>query len=98
MGRFTVNYGLLWFDKTARFSNQTLENNTDVVEDKYKYFKEHWQHDIYAAVDIDKRFTFYGGVNNVFGQKPDIGTSTYPVNSIGRFLYAGAKVKLDKIF
>jgi outer membrane receptor protein involved in Fe transport len=95
--RFTINYGLLWFDKTSRFSNQTLENNTDVVDDKYKFYKERWQHDIYAAVDVGDKFTFYGGVNNLFDQKPDIGTTTYPVPSVGRFFYAGAKVRLKDI-
>ena len=39
---------------------------------------------------------FYAGVNNVFGQKPDIGTNTYPVSSVGRFVYAGVKVSLPK--
>ena len=42
---------------------------------------------------IEKRLSV-----RLFDQKPDIGTSTYPVPSIGRFFYAGAKVKLDKIF
>jgi hypothetical protein len=27
----------------------------------------------------------YADVNNLFDQKPDIGTNTYPVNSIGLF-------------
>lgn len=96
LGAFTVNYGLLWFDKTLRFTNQEMATNTDIVDPKYVYVKEHWQHDIFASVDVKGGMQFYVGVNNVFGQKPDIGTTTYPVSSVGRFLYAGVKVNLPK--
>ena len=94
IGRFTFNYGLLYFSKTSRFSNQTTAANPDVVAPEYLYYKEHWQHDLYAKVDVAKKFEFYGGVNNVLNQKPDIGTSTYPVNSLGRFFYTGVRLKL----
>jgi outer membrane receptor protein involved in Fe transport len=94
LGALTVNYGLLWFDKTLRFTNQQVATNTDIVDPKYFYLKEHWQHDIFFSYDVKGGLQFYGGVNNVFGQKPDIGTNTYPVSSVGRFFYAGAKVKL----
>ncbi|MFA6115587.1 MAG: TonB-dependent receptor [Sphingomonas sp.] len=96
LGAFTVNYGLLWFDKTLRYTNQEMATNTDIVDPKYVYLKQHWQHDIFASVDVKGGMQFYAGVNNVFGQKPDIGTNTYPVSSVGRFLYAGVKVSLPK--
>ncbi|MEG3086676.1 TonB-dependent receptor plug domain-containing protein [Sphingomonas sp. PB4P5] len=94
LGKFTLNYGLSWFDKTLRYSNQTMAGNPDIVAPEYVYLKELWQHDIYASVDVSDRFQFFGGVNNVFGQKPEIGTDTYPVSSIGRYMFAGARVKL----
>jgi outer membrane receptor protein involved in Fe transport len=95
MDHVTINYGLSWFDKTLRYSNLTNASNPDVVADEYKYLKQLWQHDIYASFDATERFQFYGGVNNVFGQRPDIGTDTYPVPSIGRYFFAGARVKLN---
>jgi outer membrane receptor protein involved in Fe transport len=97
LNNLTLNYGLLWYSKTLRFTNQQVESNPDIVAPKYKYLKERWQHDIYAAYDFDKRLQLYVGVNNVFNQKPDIGTNTYPVPSIGRFFFGGAKVKLDRL-
>lgn len=96
LGAFTVNYGLLWFDKTLRYTNQEMATNTDIVAPEYVFLKQHWQHDIFASVDVKGGMQFYAGVNNVFGQKPDIGTNTYPVSSVGRFLYAGVKVNLPK--
>lgn len=97
-GPFTVNYGLLWFDKTSRFTNQELQSNPDIVADEYKYLKEHWQHDVYVSIDASDRFQFYGGVNNIFGQRPDIATSTYPVSSVGRFFFFGVKAGLKDLF
>lgn len=94
-GPVTLNYGLLWFDKTLRGTNQALTANPDQYAPEYNYLKQHWQHDFFVAFDVEKNFQFYGGVNNAFDQKPDIGTNTYPVSSIGRFFYFGAKVKLQ---
>ncbi|MGK6320427.1 TonB-dependent receptor plug domain-containing protein [Sphingomonas sp. DT-204] len=97
MGNVTLNYGLTWFDKTLRDTNQSYQSNPDRYAPEYTFLKERWQHDIYASVDVTDRFQFYGGVNNVFGQKPDIGTSTYPVDSIGRYIFFGARVKMPKL-
>jgi iron complex outermembrane receptor protein len=95
--KYTLNYGLSWFDKTSRFSNATLEGNPDVAAPEFLYYKERWQHDIYGSVDVTDNFQFYGGVNNVLGERPDIGQDTYPVNSVGRFFFVGARVKLPSL-
>lgn len=90
----TLNYGLSWFDKTSRYSNQITRANPDIVAPEYLYLKELWQHDIYASVDVNANFQFFGGVNNVFGQQPEIGTDRYPVSAVGRYIFAGARVKM----
>ncbi|MDP1028783.1 TonB-dependent receptor [Sphingomonas sp. KR1UV-12] len=97
LGNVTVNYGLSWFDKTLRYSNQVTQGNPDIVAPQYLYLKELWQHDIYLSVDATDRFQFFGGVNNVFGQKPEIATSTYPVSALGRYIFVGARVKLPTL-
>lgn len=97
-GPFTFNYGLSWFDKTLRQDKLTAAAQPDYYASKYFYFKERWVHDIYASVDVQKNFQFYFGVNNVFDQKPDVGASSYPVDSVGRYFFAGARVKTDKLF
>lgn len=94
LDKLTLNYGLSWFDKTLRGTNQGLAGNPDSVAPQYLYVKELWQHDLYASLDVTERFQFFGGVNNVFGQKPEIGTNTYPVSSLGRYIFVGARVKL----
>jgi iron complex outermembrane receptor protein len=97
LGKVTLNYGLSWFDKTLRYTNQTVAGNPDIVAPEYLYLKELWQHDIYASFDATDRFQVFGGINNVFGQKPEIGTDRYPVSSIGRYIFVGARVKLPTL-
>lgn len=89
---FTVNYGILWFDKTLRYSNQEVAGDPDIVAPEYMYLKERWQHDIFASYDVNDQFQLYGGVRNLWGQEPDIGTRVFPVSAVGRFGYVGARV------
>lgn len=93
----TLSYGILWFSKTLRYSNQEVSGDPDIVAPEYLWLKERWQHDIYASYDVNDKFQIYGGVRNLWGQKPDLGTSIYPVNSIGRFGFVGARVKLPSL-
>lgn len=93
-GPFTLNYGLSWFDKQLRFNRLSVEGNPNYVAPEYKWIKERWVHDFYGSVDVSEQFQFYAGVNNMFGQKPDLGSAVRPVDVVGRFFYAGARVKL----
>jgi len=93
-GKVTLNYGLLYWSRTLRYSPQTYIDQPDYVDPKYKWLKAKWEHSIYGKLAINEKFDVYGGVNNLWNQKPDIGTQSYPVDSIGRFFYFGARVNL----
>lgn len=97
-GKVTLNYGLSWFDKTLRYSNLTVAGDPDYVAAEYLYYKARWQHDVFASVDVNKSFQLYGGVRNLFDQQPDVASSGYPTSSVGRFFYAGVRVKAPKLF
>ena len=93
-GPFTLNYGLSWFDKTRRYTALQLAGNPNYAAPEYVFYKDRWVHDIYVSVDVNKQFQFYGGVNNVADAKPDVGSRLYPVDSVGRFFFFGARAKL----
>jgi outer membrane receptor protein involved in Fe transport len=93
-GKVTLNYGLIWFDKTLRFTNQVTDANPDIVAPNYLYLKSLWQHDLFGSVDVNENFQFFAGMNNVFDQKPEIATSIYPVAAVGRYMFVGARVKM----
>jgi outer membrane receptor protein involved in Fe transport len=94
LGRLTLNYGVNWFSKTLRFSNERTRDDPDIVAPEYLYFKERWEHEAQASFNVNDRFNIYGGVNNLFDTKPDVGSASYPVSSVGRFFYVGVKAKV----
>ena len=69
-------------------------NYADVV-----YYPKVIYHAIRASVDVDKRFTLYGGVDNLTDKKPPYGLlgngdGDAIYDNIGRAMYIGASVKL----
>ena len=94
----SVNYGVNYFSKTRRYTTEQERANPDLVEKKYFFYREKWEHDVQVGFTTDdERFTFYGGVNNIFDRLPDPGSLNYPSSFLGRFLYVGAKVNFDRL-
>jgi outer membrane receptor protein involved in Fe transport len=91
-GAFSLNYGLTWFSKTRRYTIEQLNGNPDLTDPRYFRYKEKWQHDVQVAFDVNERFRFYAGANNLFNQQPSIAAVDQPVSFLGRVLYAGARV------
>jgi len=96
--KFSLNYRVRYFSKTYRFTRQQTAANPDIVAPEYLKLNQRFSHDIYLSAEVNDRFEFYGGVDNVFNQKPTIGTLNTPVSAVGRFLYIGARVKLADLF
>ncbi len=93
-GPLTLNYGIDWFSKTRRVTREQEAANPDYIEPGYFWYRERWEHSLYASVDIDDRFEFYGGINNLMDRKPDVGSVAYPVTPEGRSFYVGFKAKV----
>lgn len=92
-GAFTLAYNVSWFDKTMRFAKDRYQS-ASYVAPEYAWYKERWVHNVQASFAMSKTFEFYGGVTNVFDQKPDLGSILYPTEYIGRSFYAGARFKM----
>lgn len=93
-GPLTLGYNLRWQDGVRRFARIATDANPSLVDPRYLRYKALWQHDVQVQVAVADNFSFYGGVNNLTGQKPDIGIETnVPISPVGRFLYAGAKLR-----
>lgn len=88
-----VNYGLNYYSKTRRFSEDQIRANPNYSEPKYFFYREKFEHDIQVAFDVNDQFRLYGGVNNFTNEKGDAGSTAYPYSAIGRYFYAGAKVR-----
>ena len=93
-GPLLLNYSVSWWDKTLRYSADRLAGNATYVDPKYAYYKERWVHNVSATFSINPKIQFYGGVNNLFNQQPDLGSTTYPTEASGTSFYAGFRAKL----
>lgn len=93
----TIGYNLRWQDGVRRFSRFDTDGNPSFVDPRYFRYKPLWQHDVQVQWKASDRFAFYGGVNNLGDQKPDIGFETnVPISPVGRYFYFGAKVNVDR--
>lgn len=92
-GPLTLNYGISWFSKTRRFAKEVTDANPDRVAPEYLWFKEYWNHEAQVAYAVNEKANLYLGVNNLFDTKGDVGIAGYPNSAVGRFVYAGVRLK-----
>lgn len=94
-GPLTLNYGLSWQSKVRRFVRETTRANPDAAAPEFLHYKERWEHDLQVSYAVGDDFSIYGGVNNFTDQKPAIAANFgYPVSTVGRFFYVGARASL----
>lgn len=93
-GPLTLNYGIDWFSKTRRVTREQEAANPDYAPAEYIWYREKWEHSIYAKVNVDDKFDLYGGINNLFDRKPDDGSVAFPISPVGRSFYVGIKAKV----
>ncbi len=94
-GPFMLNYGINWASKTRRVTIEQETANPDYLPSEYIWYKEKWEHEIYVRYDLDDRFQLYGGINNLFDTKPDVGAVAYPISAVGRAGFVGFRVKTN---
>jgi outer membrane receptor protein involved in Fe transport len=91
-GPFSLGYRIQYID------GQTLQGveveTADIVAGPLGYADEKFVHDISFNVEVDDRFTLYGGINNLTDVEPYPTNSAYPVSPYGRFFFLGANIKL----
>ncbi|WP_085810129.1 TonB-dependent siderophore receptor [Sphingomonas sp. TZW2008] len=97
-GPVTLNYGLNYFSKLRRFTEDQVRANPDIAEAKYLFYRERWEHDLQASIAAGEKFNFYLGVNNLTDEVGDVASVRIPYAPIGRYFYAGARIALDSIF
>ncbi len=95
MDKWTVDYNIDWYDHMLRSTIQTFEDEPNVYAPQYLYIPDRFVQSVQVGYDFDGGYNVYGGVDNLFYQKPAIGSPGYPVDPIGRFFYVGVKVDTD---
>ena len=75
-------------------TRQQEAGNSDYVPSEFIWFKQKWEHELVLCYEIDDRFEFYSGVNNLFDTKPDVGAVAYPISATGLSFCVGVKAKI----
>lgn len=96
-GPVTLNYGLSYFSALRRFTPDQLRANPDLSDPELFSYREKWEHDIQASFAIDGGHSVYLGVNNLIARQGDVGSISTPYSFIGRYFYAGARVRFPGI-
>ncbi|MBJ6120322.1 TonB-dependent receptor plug domain-containing protein [Sphingomonas mollis] len=97
-GPVTLNYGINYYSKTRRYTEDQVRANPDIAAPEYLFFREKWEHDLQASIAPNDRYSFYVGVNNLTGKEGDVASNSIPYSFVGRYFYAGARIALDKLF
>ncbi len=98
LGKFNFNYGFNYFSKTRRFELTQITANPDLSDPRFFFIKERIEIDTRAAIEVSDGIELYMGINNLMDAKPDFASLSYPVSGVGRFMYAGVKIKLADLF
>ncbi len=97
LDKVSLNYGLNYFSALRRFTPDQLRAQPDIADPAYLSYREKWEHDLQASFAIDGGHTFYVGVNNLLGRQGDVGSISTPYSFVGRYFYAGARVRFPGI-
>lgn len=98
----TLGYQLRYIGRQSitDWEAQHATNGVPALDPYYAdrvYYPSAFYHSVRAQVDVDNRFSLYGGVNNLTNKKPSfglLGTGDDAIyDNVGRFMYVGASVK-----
>jgi iron complex outermembrane recepter protein len=91
----TVDYNFDWYNAVWAWDRQTIEDQPDITAPQYRHIPARFVQSIQVGWDFAKGWNVYGGIDNLFYQKPSIGENGAPVDPLGRFFYMGVKADLD---
>ncbi len=98
LGDFLVNYGFNYAGKQRRYEYDETENDPDIVDPEFLFHKAGITHDIRFEWQLaDSKFNFYLGANNFTNEQPGRGSANTPVGFMGRYFYAGARIRSDAL-
>ena len=90
----TLSYNLRWTDGTRTIDKLTSDNDPNYAPAAQLRYRDLWQHDVQLGFDLPSGFSFYLGAQNLTDQQPDPGNAiNQPISAIGRYLYAGVKIR-----
>lgn len=94
---FAFNYRFVYQDETYRVAPETVAVRPDIVTPNFYNYSALTRHDLQARWNVNQQVTVYGGINNLLGQEPDLGSQAIPIGAEGRYFYVGATMRLGSL-
>ena len=91
-GPLSVNYSLQYIGSTAVAGAIQIER-VQAEFGNAAFAPAYYVQNISANLEVNKKFSFYGGVNNLTNLEPYIASSAYPVSGIGRYIFIGVRTR-----
>ncbi|QFT78865.1 TonB-dependent receptor domain-containing protein [Erythrobacter sp. THAF29] len=95
--RLSLTWGTTYFDKMGL---RAVEIESVGQGPAFQYTPENgitdetFIHDISFSYDFNDMFDIYGGVNNVFNEKPFVTEQAYPVSPVGTLFFLGVRATM----
>lgn len=91
-GPVSLNYSLQYVGSTGAASAVEIERITTEFG-AAGLAPEYYVQNLSANLEVNKRFSFYGGVNNLTDLQPYLSSSAYPVSGVGRYIFIGVRTR-----
>lgn len=95
--KFSVTWGTTYLDSMGLRAVEIESLGTtgnDLYSPENGLADEVFIHDISFNFDASDRFSVYGGVNNIFDEKPFVTEQAYPVSPVGTFFFLGVRASM----
>ncbi|MFL0355657.1 TonB-dependent receptor domain-containing protein [Erythrobacter sp. GH1-10] len=93
----SVTWGTTYLDSMGLRSVEIESVGTtgnDLFSPENGLTDETFIHDISFSYDVNSMFDVYGGVNNVFNEKPFVTEQAYPVSPVGTLFFLGVRATM----
>ncbi len=87
----TIDYNIDWYNGVLAVERQTVESEPDVYAKKYLHLPDHFVQSIQVDYEFSKGWDVYGGIDNIFYQKPSIGPERAAGRAPGTVLLHGGQ-------
>lgn len=91
-GPLSLNYSLQYVQSTAAAGVIQIER-IQAEFGNAGFAPDYYVQNLSIGLEVNKRFSFYGGVNNLTDLQPYASSSAYPVSGVGRYIFAGVRTR-----
>ena len=91
-GPLSLNYSLQYVQSTAAAGVIQIER-IQAEFGNAGFAPDYYVQNLSVGLEVNKRFSFYAGVNNLTDLQPYISSSAYPVSGVGRYIFAGVRTR-----